>query len=52
MSTSIDYFFKNGIYINTSVLYNTNSENKNLQSDDLLSILNYSKELNMFLKKD
>ena len=35
MSTSIDYFFKNGIYINTSVLYNTNSENKNLQSDDL-----------------
>ena len=28
-------FFKNGIYINTSVLYNTNSENKNLQSDDL-----------------
>ena len=35
MSTSIDYFFKNGVYINTSVLYNTNSKNKNLQSDDL-----------------
>tara|TARA_B100001778_G_scaffold130455_1_gene107336 strand:- start:719 stop:1891 length:1173 start_codon:yes stop_codon:yes gene_type:complete len=35
MSTSIDYFFKNGVYLNTSLLYNTNSENNNLQSDDL-----------------
>ena len=35
MSTSIDYFFKNGVYVNTSFLYNTNSENNNLQSDDL-----------------
>ena len=35
MSTLIDYFFKNGVYVNTSLLYNTNSENNNLQSDDL-----------------
>jgi len=39
MSTSIDYFFKNGVYINASVLYNSNSENKNLESDDLFRSL-------------
>lgn len=39
ISTTIDYFFKNGIYMNASVLYNSNSNNKNLESDDLFQSL-------------